>query len=173
MDKFFKVLLTLGVVITPLLANDGDVLAAVFGGMFIIFLIMFVITIFFLLAQSSFAKTITTSNPMLNTSPVWIWTQLIPIWSLVAVPVTLLKLDAQFKAYIQEHNLTEADIKMYTNLWGWIWYGGTIVSFFIPLGGIVALVGLIGFWIHLNSVKKSIIIHKLNNTQQSSQTQEQ
>ena len=173
MDKFFKILLMLGVAITPLLADNVDDLTTIFAGMFIIYLIIFVITIFFLVAQSSFAKTITTSNQMLNTNPVWIWTQLIPIWSLVALPVTLLKLDAQFKAYIQEHNLTEADIKMYTNLWGWIYYGGTIVSIFIPVGGIVALVGLIGFWIHLNSVKKSIIIHTLNNTQQSPQTQEQ
>lgn len=56
MDKFFKILLMLGVVITPLLADDGDVLVAIFGGIFI----------FFLVAQSSFAKTIATSNPMLK-----------------------------------------------------------------------------------------------------------
>ncbi|QOP42099.1 hypothetical protein [Sulfurimonas marina] len=131
---------------------------ALLGAMAIFFVINLIITILFLLSQSSFAKAMTTSNPMNNTSGVWIWTQLIPFWSLVAIPVTLLKLNTQFQAFVAEKNLSFTEIKMYSNVWGWIWYGGTIASIFVPVLWVIALVGLIGFWVHISNVKKSILI---------------
>lgn len=159
MKTLGKTLLGLGLLASPLLADtDGDVMAAVGGAFILFFLVYLAIVIMFLLSQSSFAKAMTTSNPMNNTSGVWIWTQLIPIWSLVAIPVTLLKLNTQFQAYVAENNLTFNDIKMYSNVWGWIWYGSTIASFIFPLFGLVALIGLIGFWVHISNVKKSILM---------------
>ena len=121
-----------------------------------------VITVLFLKAQSSFVDVIETSNPQLNTSKVWIWTQIIPIWALVAIPVTLLKINTQFQAFVQENNLGLNDVTYYSNVWGWVWFGANIASIFVPLAGIISFVGIIGFWIHINSVKKSILAYKLD-----------
>ena len=133
--------------------NTDAVVAGILGFSFLFMIAMFVLEIFFLLAQHNFAKTIATSNPELNTSPVWIWTQLIPLWSLIAIPVTLIKLNNQYQAFLIEKGLSpiELPFKIY---WGWIWYGGMVLSIFIPIFGIVSLVGLIGFWIHLNDLTK-------------------
>jgi heme/copper-type cytochrome/quinol oxidase subunit 2 len=156
-------LITLGLAASPLLAyqdDNADAMAAVGGILIGFYLVLLVITIFFLLSQSAFAKSMETSNPMNNTGAVWIWTQLIPLWSLIAIPVTLMKLNAQFKAYMSEHNLQPNDVKAYNNTWGWVWYGGMIGSFIIPFLGIVALVGLIGFWFHISSVKNSLLLRQ-------------
>jgi hypothetical protein len=101
-----------------------------------------------------------TSDPMNNTSGVWIWTQLIPLWALIAIPVTLMKLNSQFQAYINENKLQPHEVKPYNNTWGWVWFGGMIGSLVFPLLGIVALVGLIGFWVHISGVKNSLLAKK-------------
>lgn len=145
---------------------------AIIGGFFIFFIINLIITILFLLSQNAFAKSMITSNPMNNTNGVWIWTQLIPLWNLVAIPVTLLKLNTQFQAFIAEKNLSYTDIKMYSNLWGWIWYGGMIASWFLPILWIIALVGLIGFWVHISNVKNSIFMLNAAPVTVSAETQE-
>ncbi len=160
--------------VTPMLAMSDDeaagaAVAAAMGGAMLILVIGIVITIFFLVAESAFVDTIKTSNPLLNTSKVWIWTQLIPLWNIVATPVTLLKIEKQFAAFVQEHHLTESDIKYYNSVWGWLWFGGNVASIFLPVFGIVGLIGLIGFWVHINSVKKSIIMRQINNTPEARQ----
>lgn len=172
--KFLKTLLMVFglslVVVTPVLAmSDDSGVGAAIGIVAVFFIVGIVVTIFFLLAQSSFVDTIQTSNPLVNTSKVWIWTQLIPIWSLIAIPVTLLKINTQFQVFVQEKGYTQSDIKYYTSLWGWIWFGGNIASILIPVMGIVSLVGVIGFWVHLNSVKKSILMHELSNSSDTQQ----
>ena len=146
------------VITSPLLAASSEDLAiglSILG--LVVIVAAIVITILFLIAQSSLVDTMRTSNPDLNTSKAWIWTQLIPIWALVAIPVTLVKINSQFQAFVQEHNYTPEDIKFYSSLWGWIWYGANIVSIFIPIVGVVSLIGIIGFWVHINGVRKSIL----------------
>jgi hypothetical protein len=126
------------------------------------FVVMIVVNILFLMTQSGFAKSMETDDPSLNTSPVWIWTQLIPVWSLVAIPVTLTKLSRQFNAFLEANSLVDdARIKRYDTTWGWVWYGGVIASMFIPVAALVALVGVTGFWVHVANVKQSLAaLHK-------------
>lgn len=143
----------------PLMADDGGAILAMLGVGFIVFAIMFAITVFFLISQSAFAKAMNVSNELKRTSSVWIWTQLIPIWSLIAIPVTLIKLNEQFNLYVSENNLS-TELVSYNNTWGWVWYIGSIVSFFIPLAGLISLVGVIGFWIHISKVRKSLLISR-------------
>ena len=114
---------------------------------------IFPIVLFFN-SQVKLAKKMRTSDLEMNTGSGWIWTQIIPIWSLVAVPVTLMKLDQQFRVYIEENNLSP--VVKYNNLWGWIWYGGTVASIIIPLAGLIALVGFVGFWIHIVKVREGL-----------------
>ena len=97
-----------------------------------------------------------------NTNSVWIWTQIIPLWSIIAIPVTLIKLNNQFKTYIQENNIqNHSTLKVYNNIWGWVWFGGSVISIIFQPFALIAIIGLIVFWIHINSVRKSLII--INN----------
>ena len=137
-------------------AQQAATAMAAGGTILLMLFVMLIVEIFFLAAQHSFVKTIRVANPTLNTSPVWIWTQLIPIWSFVAIPVTLIKIDKQFSAFVQENRLDESQIKFYSNTWGWVWYIGSVLSIFIPIMGLVSLAGVIGFWVHINGVKKSV-----------------
>lgn len=70
---------------------------AILGIAAVFYVGMIVVTILFLLAQSKFVKSMNTSNEFNNTSAAWIWTQLIPIWNFVAIPVTLLKINKQYQ----------------------------------------------------------------------------
>lgn len=134
-------------------SSAGGIAMAVFG----IFLVMLAVNVLFLLTQSAFAKKMKTADESKNTSAVWIWTQLIPVWSLVAIPVTLSKLNSQFQTFLREKGLEgNGSIKHYDKTWGWVWFGGTLASFIFPLAGIVALIGVIGFWVHISNVKNSL-----------------
>lgn len=144
--------------------NAEETLGTAMGIGFGIIAIYFLITILFLLSQSSFAKAMKTKNEMKNTSGVWIWTQLIPIWSLIAIPITLIKLNEQFRVFSEENELTNStEIKQYNNTWGWIWFGGSLLAIFVPFFGIVALIGIIGFWIHISGVKNNLLSFKNAN----------
>lgn len=159
MKKSLLKVLLLSIFSTPLFASEGGGIMAVLGMVVIVGIVMLLVTIFFLLSQSSFAKAMKTQNETKNTSAIWIWTQLIPIWSLVAIPVTLIKLNEQFNLYISENNLeSNTSIKTYNNTWGWVWFIGSVISLFLPIAGLISLVGVIGFWIHINGVKKSLEI---------------
>ncbi len=121
------------------------------------FMIVFILPIIlFFSSQVKLAKTMRTSDIEMNTGSGWIWTQIIPLWSLVATPVTLIKLNQQFLVYIEENNLSP--VVKYNNLWGWIWYGGTIASAIIPFAGLIAIVGFIGYWIHVVKVREGLNI---------------
>lgn len=157
-----NILLGILLSITPLLAySDQSMEEAINMGVFTIVLIgllYFGITIMFLVTQSSFAKAIKTTQEHQNTNSIWIWTQLIPIWALIAIPITLIKLNNQFQVFRNENKIdTMNSIKQYSNTWGWVWFGGTVLSIVFQLFAIVALVGFIGFWIHISSVKKSVL----------------
>ena len=118
-------------------------------------IVVFIIPIvLFFNSQVKLAKKMRTSDFEMNTGSGWIWTQIIPLWSLVATPVTLTKLNKQFHVYTEENNLSP--LVKYDNLWGWIWYGSTIASAIIPFAGLIALVGFIGYWIHIVKVRKEL-----------------
>jgi hypothetical protein len=163
MKKLLSILGFSSLTITPLLAYSGEdaggAVAMIMGMGLIMMITMLVVTIFFLLAQSSFIDSIKVENEFNNTGKVWIWTQLIPIWAFIAIPVTLSKAKNQFNIYVRENNLeNSSNIKHYDSTWGWVWYGGTVVSIFFPIAGIVSLIGIMGFWLHINSVRKSILM---------------
>ena len=149
---------------SPLFAITGEeemLMTMVFGAV----TVYLVVTILFLISQNSFAKEMKVKQKSLNIKSAWIWTQVIPIWSLVAIPVTLIRLNKQFIRYVEENNLqTDSSLKFYTSTWGWIWFGGSIVSIVFQPFIIVSIIGLIGFWMHINSVKKSLVLVNYGKT---------
>jgi hypothetical protein len=107
-------------------------------------------------SQSLLVKQMQCTNASNNTGSGWIWTQWIPLWGLIAVPVTLNKLNNQFYSFIQENkNVTN---KLYSNTWGWIWYASTIISIVVPFIGFIGLIAWIVFWIHIVDVRKNLIL---------------
>jgi len=138
-------------------------MVAILGMAAIFYIGLLAVTVLFLLAQSKFVKSMNTSNEFYNTSVVWIWTQLIPIWNFVAIPVTLSKINKQYQFYVEENKIqSNSNIKPYDSLWGWIWFGGSVGSIFVPLLAIVSLVGIIGFWVHISNVKSSLVLNTNN-----------
>lgn len=140
----------------PMLAsNSDDSFVQILGFMAVAFIIIVAINIFFLMAQSAFAKSMKLTNREKETSIVWIWTQLIPLWNLVAIPITLLKLNEQYKTYVLEND--SSNIKPFNVAIGWAWYISSILAIFIPSLGTGVILGvLIYFWIHISKVRKSI-----------------
>lgn len=144
----------------PMMAsNSENLLFAGFGLIAVVLIVTVVLNILFLMAQSAFAKSMKLANKDKETSSVWIWTQLIPLWNLVAIPITLLKINEQYKTYVLENDSLQ--VESYSSTWGWVWYISSILSIFFPILGLVSLVGLIGFWIHVSKVKKSIEANKI------------
>lgn len=142
----------------PLFALDGEeVFSIVIKSLIGIFIVLFVINIFFLRSQYLFSKSMQLNNKTKEISNIWIWTQLIPLWNFIAILFTLIKLDEHYNEYILENNLlNSSSIIQYNKTWGWIWYIGSILTFIIPFAGLVSLIGLIGFWIHISKVRKSL-----------------
>lgn len=138
-----------------------------FYGIFVV--ISLVINILFLRSVSSFAKSMKLSNSLKETSAVWIWTQLIPMWNYVAIPVSFIKLNEQYKEYVLENSSTE--VKTFKPIWGWSYYISLIliiVSSFLEVLiptlflirhflWLVCSIGFIGFWVHISKVRKSIV----------------
>lgn len=142
----------------PMMAsNSENLLFAGFGLIAVVLIVTVVLNILFLMAQSAFAKSMKLANKDKETSSVWIWTQLIPLWNLVAIPITLLKINEQYKTYVLENDSLQ--VESYSSTWGWVWYISSILSIFFPILGLVSLVGLIGFWIHVSKVRKSIEVN--------------
>ncbi|RXI37864.1 hypothetical protein CRU99_11595 [Malaciobacter mytili] len=100
-----------------------------------------------ILKQLGFIKKI---NKKINS--LWIWTQIIPIWSFVAIPITLIKINKQVKAYLKENNLENT----YNPSYGWIWFLTSIISLPFSPFLIISLISFILFYKHLGKVEKSL-----------------
>lgn len=101
-----------------------------------------------ILKQLGFIKKI---NKKINF--LWIWTQIIPIWSFVAIPITLIKINKQVKAYLKENNLENT----YKPSYGWIWFLTSIISLPFHLFLIISLISFILFYKHLEKVENSLL----------------
>lgn len=101
-----------------------------------------------ILKQLGFIKKI---NKKINF--LWIWTQIIPIWSFVAIPITLIKINKQVKAYLKENNLENT----YKPSYGWIWFLTSIISLPFSPFLIISLISFILFYKHLEKVENSLL----------------
>ncbi len=119
--------------------------------------ITIIVGIFLLAAQHSLAKTMKNSVPTKHTHGFWIWTQMIPFWSFISMPITLIKLKAQFRHFLDEHDITLEDVTSYNHSWGWFLYVSIIISILFPSFTVITLIGMVTYNIHIVDVKKSIL----------------
>jgi len=118
-----------------------------------------IIAILYIISQNKFIDSLKINNSKLETNKVWTWTQLIPIWSIVAQIIALIKMTDQYKNFLIEKNITSSEITEYKPLWGWLFIGFIIISAIIPFASILALVFSIMYWVNISNTRKSIQLY--------------
>lgn len=114
-----------------------------------------IVSILFILSQQKLAKALVTVNSGEQIHPAWLWTQLIPIWSYIALVVTAVKLDEQTKLYNQTH---EKKLKFKASLV--YWYLGLTLLNVVPviniIVGIATIIIFIIIWANITKSTKII-----------------
>ncbi|AJI56320.1 putative membrane protein [Francisella philomiragia] len=114
-----------------------------------------IVSVLFILSQQKLAKALVTINSSEQIHPAWLWTQLIPIWSYIALVVTAVKLDEQTKLYNQTH---EKQLKFKASLI--YWYVGLTLLNLVPviniIVGIATIVIFIIIWANITKSCKVI-----------------
>ncbi|MEY8767410.1 hypothetical protein [Francisella philomiragia] len=116
-----------------------------------------IVSVLFILSQQKLAKALVTVNSGEQIHPAWLWTQLIPIWSYIALVVTAVKLDEQIKLYNQTH---EKKLKFKASLV--YWYVGLTLLNVVPviniIVGIATIVIFIIIWANITKSAKIITV---------------
>ncbi|WP_432773794.1 hypothetical protein [Francisella salimarina] len=116
-----------------------------------------IVSVLFILSQQKLAKALVTVNSGEQIHPAWLWTQLIPIWSYIALVVTAVKLDEQTKLYNQTH---EKKLKFKASLV--YWYVGLTLLNIVPviniIVGIATIVIFIIIWANITKSTKIITV---------------
>nr|MBK2252380.1 hypothetical protein [Francisella philomiragia] len=114
-----------------------------------------IVSVLFILSQQKLAKALVTVNTGEQIHPAWLWTQLIPIWSYIALVVTAVKLDEQTKLYNQTH---EKKLKFKASLV--YWYVGLTLLNVVPviniIVGIATIIIFIIIWANITKSTKII-----------------
>lgn len=122
----------------------------------IITVLSIVVSCLFILSQQKLAKNLRRINNTSKIHPAWLWTQLIPIWSYIALVVVAVKLDDQIKIYQSKHNKTLKfkGVLVY-------WYVGLTILSLIPLINIattiISLILFVLIWSNITKTTKQII----------------
>ena len=116
-----------------------------------------IVSVLFILSQQKLAKALVTINSGEQIHPAWLWTQLIPIWSYIALVVTAVKLDEQTKLYNQTY---EKKLKFKASLV--YWYVGLTLLNVVPvinvIVGIATIVIFIIIWANITKSAKIITV---------------
>ncbi|QIW10665.1 hypothetical protein [Francisella sp. LA112445] len=128
----------------------------------IIFLVFFAIYIFisvrYIMSQQSLSNAYSDANQTDKISGAWFWTQLIPLWNMVAIIVCVTKISEQAKTFSQNTGIKAT----YNPTLFYCYFGISFLSM-IPLIGLVAILASfilwIIFWVNLSSSKKQVLEH--------------
>ena len=147
--------------ISTLFANNGignispEMLLYTLAGLIILLLITALLTsVFFILAQQKLVKRFSLVNDTSRISSLWLWSQLIPIWSYIALIVTANHLKQQDDTFINKSQNKEKGSNFKASYS--YWYVGSIVLTMIPSISIIAgLVNMIMFVVVWTNISKS------------------
>ncbi len=116
-----------------------------------------IVSVLFILSQQKLAKALFTVNSAEQIYPAWLWTQLIPIWSYIALVATAVKLDEQTKLYNKTH---KKKLKFKASLV--YWYVGLTLLNVVPviniIAGIATIVIFIIIWANITKSTKIITV---------------
>jgi len=132
---------------------------------FIIVIVGIVIKCLYISSQQKLANALTDSNQTPRISGAWLWTQLIPLWSIVALIVTMVKLTTESQINQTRNNL-DKPIFSATLCYTYLVLG--VLSIIPVLGAILGLVSFviwIVFWVKIVSMRG--VVESQVNTQES------
>lgn len=118
--------------------------------------ISFSIVALFLRTLDKATLSIRTDNPATFVHRAWVWTQLIPVWQVIAIIFFHVKMNAAAKIYAQE---TEQPVPAYPTVAGWFFALGFLYSW-IPGVGLVYVVAFIVFWVQASGFHRGISAFK-------------
>ncbi len=169
MKKILFILFAITFTNVNLLASNNEtaIIAGIIGFGILIWASIAVVMLFFILTQNKLIDILKLKNIENTMSKVWTWTQLIPLWVYVAQVLAIIKISEQYESYINENNIKIYKITEYKPLWGWLFLVFGVVSIFMPLLGIVALVFWILYWVNITAVTKSIRYYNLNKQEEN------
>lgn len=144
---------------------DGDQEAAmaaalgmgVMAMVLIFFVVWLIVSLLFIMSQNKLIDALAHGSSSMPISKVWTWTQLIPVWSIVALIVSIVKLSAAYKEYVAKHGESS---KPYNPTWGWIMIGSWVISLvFAPVGFVMFIFWII-YWVNIAGAHKAIAFRK-------------
>ncbi|AIT08701.1 hypothetical protein LO80_01075 [Candidatus Francisella endociliophora] len=116
----------------------------------------FAVSVMFILSQQRLARILAKQNGSYKIHGAWLWTQLLPLWSYIALVVVAVKLDDQIKIYQSKHNQTLKfkGVLVY-------WYVGLTILNLVPLINIattiISLVLFIIIWSNIAKTTKQLL----------------
>ena len=151
--------------IAALFTHDGignispEMLLYMLAGLIVLLFITVLLTsVFFILAQQKLIKRFRIVNhdaPQINI--LWLWSQLIPIWSYIALIVTANHLKQQDAIFYKVQNKEKGRFKVnYT----YLYVGSIILTMIPPISIIASLVNMVMFvvvWANISKTTKVLI----------------
>ncbi len=134
---------------------SADTIGIVLGILFVI--CYFGIYVIFLMSLSKLVDSIRIYDSLeTKIHKAWVWTQLIPLWSIIGLLVLNIKLESATRAIENRCNLSNKDIK-YPYMLGWLVSLGFLYAWIPLVGKIVFFVFAVTYWVKISSTTKQIL----------------
>jgi len=155
MNNLSVILLILISITTSIFASEitTDEAIILLGFLIISFVI---ILILYINSQNEFIDILKIEDREARTSKFWTWSQLVPIWMIVAQIVTIMKLTKQYQAFIRENSIFYGEIEEYQPVFGWLYIGFALLGFMSKIFAILAIIFFIAYWSNILKTTKSI-----------------
>lgn len=126
-------------------------------GLIIIVIISFIVSVMFIMSQQKLVRKLSQKDQEFVINKAWLWTQLIPVWSYIALVIVTIKIDEQIKIHNKTSN-TKLKFKATTVYW---YVGLTFLSFVPLLNFLTTIVSLILFiivWSNISQTTKQLSV---------------
>ena len=124
--------------------------------MLVLLLLFLVAGVMFIVSQQKLATNLTTANGEQKIHGIWFWTQLIPLWNIVALIVTQVKINEQYKIFMHNHSSQSVGYSITL----FYWYLGLSLVGLVPIVGVFAslasMIVFIMFWVKMSKATKQI-----------------
>jgi heme/copper-type cytochrome/quinol oxidase subunit 2 len=118
--------------------------------------VFFAVGVLFIMSQKKLSNSLTNANDTPKIHGAWFWTQLIPLWNIIALVVSQVKVNGQYKIFMQNHSSESVGYSI--NLL--YWYLGLSFVGMIPIIGVLAslasMVVFLIFWSKMSKATKQI-----------------
>jgi len=155
--KDLKVLLLLLPFITTTTLFASDDINGAFILIAFIIILFIILIILFINSQNNLIDVLAVEDRSARTSKFWTWSQIVPIWSVIAQIVAIIKITNQYHAFVRENSIFYGEIDEYQPIWGWLYIGFGLASLFFKPFAVIAFIFFIMYWINISRTTKSVM----------------